>query len=220
MLVGTPLLEVFDGMAIGGVLLSATGQVLAINGSAQRTLQHHFNIRDPGQQLLDETRREFLVYLLRRCSRRVQYQCGDWIVINRERENKRPLILNAAALPVLDDHESQSVLMLLDLETTPEVNSFALQRIFRLSPAEARLALSLASGATLTEAAEAYGVSVATARTQLKAIFQKTGVRRQVGLVLLISRLCALSRADSGPAARAIRPRCVLAPHALHASPM
>jgi DNA-binding CsgD family transcriptional regulator len=123
-------------------------------------------------------------------------------------------------LPVLGDDGPQSVLMLLDLETAPEGNSFALQRIFRLSPAEARLALSLARGATLAEAAEAYGVSVATARAQLKAIFQKTGVRRQVGLVLLISRLCALSRADAAPITRAIRPRCSLVPHALHASRM
>jgi DNA-binding CsgD family transcriptional regulator len=216
MLVGTPLLEVFDRMAIGGVLLSATGQVLAINESAQRTLQDHFNISDPGNQILDETRREFVGYLLRRCSGRVQRDCGDWIVIDRE--NKCPLILNAVALPVLGDDGPQSVLMLLDPETVPEGNSFALQRIFRLSPAEARLAMSLAGGSTVTEAAEAHGVGVATARAQLKAIFQKTGVRRQVELVMLISRLCALPRAPAAPIMRAIRPRRTSIPHALHTS--
>jgi DNA-binding CsgD family transcriptional regulator len=218
MLVGAPLLEVLDGLAIGGVLLSTTGQVLATNESAQRTLQEHFNISDPGNRILDETRREFVGYLLRRCSDRVKRDCGDWIVIDRE--NKRPLILNSAVLPVLGDDGPQSVLMLLDLETAPEGNSFALQRIFRLSPAEARLALSLARGATLAEAANAYGISVATARAQLKAIFQKTGVRRQVGLVLLISRLGALSRAEAPPITRAIRPRCTSVSLPVYASPM
>ncbi|MGT2477877.1 helix-turn-helix transcriptional regulator [Methylobacterium oryzae CBMB20] len=158
MLVGAPLLEVLDGLAIGGVLpLHHRANVLATNESAQRTLQEHFNISDPGHRILDETRREFVGYLLRRCSDRVKQDCGDWIVIDRE--NKRPLILNSAVLPVLGDDGPQSVLMLLDLETAPEGNSFALQRIFRLSPAEARLALSLARGATLAEAANAYGIS-------------------------------------------------------------
>jgi hypothetical protein len=96
MLVGAPLLEVFDRLAIGGVLLSTKGQVLATNESAQRTLQDHFNISDPGKQLLDEIRREFVGYLLRRCSSRVRRECGDWIVIDRG--NKRPLMLNSAVL--------------------------------------------------------------------------------------------------------------------------
>ena len=217
MLVGTPLLEIFDRMAIGGVLLSATGQVLAANESARRTLHDHFNISDPGKQLLDEPKREFLGYLLRRCRGHAQRDCGDWIVIDRE--DKRPLILNAVTLPVLDN-EPHTMLMLLDPEIVPEGDSFALQRIFRLSPAEARLALTLASGATLSEAAKAYGVCVATARAQLKTIFQKTGVRRQVGLVLLISRLCALPHVAAAPITRAIRPHWPLAPHAVHANPL
>ena len=193
MLIGAPLLEVFDRMAIGGVLLAATGQVLAINKSAQRTLQDHFNILDPIKELLDETKREFVEYLLRRCSVRIQRDCSDWIIIDRE--CKQPIILNAVILPGSGDDGSYTVLILLDPEIVPEGNSSALQRIFQLSPAEARLALSLASGATLAEAAGVYGVCVATARAQLKAIFHKTGARRQAELVLLISRLCALPRA-------------------------
>ena len=218
MLVGAPLLEVFDRMAIGGVLLSATGQVLAANESAQRTLQDHFGISDLGRHLLDNRRRELIGYLLQRCGGRVQRDCGDWIIINRE--NKRPLILNTVALPASSDDGTQTVLMLLDPEIAPEGNSFALQRIFRLSPAEARLALSLASGATLAEAAEAYGVCVATARAQLKAIFQKTGVRRQVELVLLISRLCTLPRVAAVPITKTTLPRCPLASDALHVNPI
>jgi DNA-binding CsgD family transcriptional regulator len=213
MLAGAPLLEVFDRMAIGGVLLSATGQVLAINESAQCTLQQHFNIPNPGQARLDETRREFIRYLLRRSIGRVRGEWGDWIIIDRE--NKRPLILNAAVLPMPGGDGPQTVLMLLDLDIAPEGNSSTVQTIFRLSPAEARLALSLAGGATLAKAAEAHGVCVATARSQLKAIFQKTGVRRQVELVMLISRLCSLSWTDAAPITRRVRPRFSLVPHAL-----
>lgn len=213
MLVGVPLLEVFDRMAIGGLVLSTSGQVLAINESAQRTLQDHFNVSDPGKQLLDGTGREFVKYLLRRCSDRVQLDCGDWIII--ERENKRPLILNAIAVPVLIDDGPHTVLMLLDLEAAPQINSLALERVFKLSPTEARLAILLASGATLIEAAQMQCVSVATARTQLKSIFQKAGVHRQAELVMLVSRLCALPCADLRPTTRAARRISVLhGPHA------
>jgi uncharacterized protein YhfF/DNA-binding CsgD family transcriptional regulator len=57
---------------------------------------------------------------------------------------------------------------------------------FRLTPAEARLAVHLASGASLTEAAEAFGVTHNTARAQLRSIFDKTDTHRQGDLVRLL----------------------------------
>jgi DNA-binding CsgD family transcriptional regulator len=60
---------------------------------------------------------------------------------------------------------------------------------FRLSPAEARIALGIARGQTLAAIAANNGISVQTVRTQLKAIFSKTGVHRQAELALLIGRL-------------------------------
>ena len=48
-------------------------------------------------------------------------------------------------------------------------------RIFSLTPAEARLLQHLASGASLTEAASALGITEATARTHRNHIFTKTG---------------------------------------------
>jgi len=59
---------------------------------------------------------------------------------------------------------------------------------FGLTPGEIRLVLRLASGLPLREAAEAIGISYQTARTKLKFVFQKTGVRRQAELVLLLTR--------------------------------
>ena len=55
-----------------------------------------------------------------------------------------------------------------------------------LTPAEARLASHLAGGTSLEEASESLGVSIHTARTQLKAVFAKTGTRRQGELVALL----------------------------------
>ena len=64
----------------------------------------------------------------------------------------------------------------------------ALSEKYRLTPAEARLAMHLGEGGSLAEYAEAAGVAIGTARTQLKSIFAKTGVNRQAALAGLIHR--------------------------------
>ncbi len=63
-----------------------------------------------------------------------------------------------------------------------------LGRQFHLTASETRLAICLASGQSLREAARHIGVSYETVRTQLKAIFAKTNTRRQVELVLLLNK--------------------------------
>ena len=62
-------------------------------------------------------------------------------------------------------------------------------RIFSLTPAEARLLQHLVTGASLTEAATALGVTEATARTHRNHIFTKTGVSRRNDLLVLVTRL-------------------------------
>ena len=57
---------------------------------------------------------------------------------------------------------------------------------YGLTPAEAKLAVQLANGGSLEEAAEYLGISIHTARTHLKAIFAKTGTRRQSELVAML----------------------------------
>jgi len=62
-------------------------------------------------------------------------------------------------------------------------------RIFSLTPAEARLLQYLVSGASLTEAASALGITEATARTHRNHIFTKTSVSRRTDLLALVGRL-------------------------------
>lgn len=70
-------------------------------------------------------------------------------------------------------------------------------RAFRLTPAEARLAVHLASGASLIEAAEQFGVAHNTVRAQLRAIFDKTDTHRQADLVRLLQNSQSLRIAIS-----------------------
>jgi DNA-binding CsgD family transcriptional regulator/PAS domain-containing protein len=57
------------------------------------------------------------------------------------------------------------------------------QQLFQLTPAESALAIELANGSSLEEAAEALNIRRNTARAHLRSIFSKTGVRRQTELV-------------------------------------
>lgn len=58
-----------------------------------------------------------------------------------------------------------------------------LSQLFSLTGSESRLVEQLVRGQSLEEAAEACGLKISSARTYLKAIFQKMGVVRQAELV-------------------------------------
>jgi DNA-binding CsgD family transcriptional regulator len=70
-----------------------------------------------------------------------------------------------------------------------------LRQAFGLTPAEARLAAELAAGKTPDEASEGRQISLATIRSQLRSVFQKTDTRRQAQLVQLVTRLPDVSGA-------------------------
>lgn len=73
-----------------------------------------------------------------------------------------------------------------DLIAVPSEES--LIRYFNLTRVEATIVRTIASNGTVEDAAHQSDVTLETARTYLKRIFQKTGVRRQVDLVNLIMK--------------------------------
>lgn len=72
-------------------------------------------------------------------------------------------------------------------ETQPEAR--LLNQMFQLTPAEIRLLNRLQDGLALREASDQLNISIETARSQLKSIFAKIGVNRQVDLQRLLSHL-------------------------------
>jgi DNA-binding CsgD family transcriptional regulator len=71
------------------------------------------------------------------------------------------------------------------------VHTRILQELFQLTPAEAALAIKLAGGWSIAEAAAEQHISQHTARSQLKSVFAKTGVARQAELVRVVLRSVA-----------------------------
>ncbi|WP_020647899.1 alpha/beta fold hydrolase [Solimonas variicoloris] len=66
---------------------------------------------------------------------------------------------------------------------THQLSEQALMSAFGLTPAEARVTQGLVRGRTLEQIARAHAVTIHTTRAQLKAVFAKTGVRRQPELL-------------------------------------
>lgn len=82
-----------------------------------------------------------------------------------------------------------ALVRLIDLGRPPSPPPRRLRELFGLSPAEARLAAELATGASLDAVAERLGVQITTVRTQLRAVFAKTGTNRQSELIALLARV-------------------------------
>ncbi len=71
------------------------------------------------------------------------------------------------------------------------------KKLFGLTPAETALSIQLSNGLSLEEAAEALNIRRNTARAHLRAIFSKTGVRRQTELVrIFLNSVAPLGQGD------------------------
>ena len=110
---------------------------------------------------------------------------------------RRPFALLIAPLSpdvtLAAQHQAPAALILItDLERQPKVLGRRLVDLFGLTPAEACLAVALVAGKRLEDIAEERGVRMPTLRTQLRAILDKTGTRRQADLMRLIVGLPAV----------------------------
>lgn len=65
----------------------------------------------------------------------------------------------------------------------------AVREFFGLTDVEARIAVKISMGMTLSEIAEAESISIGHARQRLKSVFQKTKTQRQASLAVLVAQL-------------------------------
>ncbi len=96
-----------------------------------------------------------------------------------------PLATNAGAPPV-------AVLLVSDPDRQALPTAETIARLFDLTEAEARLTIALGEGLRIEDAAERLGITLSSARTYLKRIFNKTGITRQAELVRLVLAAPAL----------------------------
>lgn len=90
--------------------------------------------------------------------------------------------------PILQPHV-HTLLLIVDPEHVPTPTCAFVAKVLNLSPAEAQLTLTLMSGSSVQEAAQQLGITVNTAKTQLKSVYLKTGCRRHGDLMKRVTLL-------------------------------
>jgi DNA-binding CsgD family transcriptional regulator len=183
------LLEIMDRLPYGVLLLGAKLEILEASAAARAVLATRAGIHAKNGVLgftrsIDE--RDFARRLREDPTRA---RLDDTIVIHRG--TLRPP-LSLVVLPLKPTQEpwlrpaARWLVLIFDPQTLPPIADQTLRKTFGLSAAEAALARRLASGLTLAQSAAELCISLNTARTQLKSIFSKTGVRTQAQLVRCI----------------------------------
>lgn len=168
------VLELLRRLGLGGIVIDSRHRVIAQNSVAARRLGEW---------------RSMVPRAARKTVESLAKAAGgvDWIVGDR---GSRLVITAALASPALGHR--QTLFILLDPKGRCHVDEVALRAIFRLTPAEARLAHTFARGERPRAIAHARGVGLGTIRTQLRSVFAKTRTSGQVELGLLLARFAII----------------------------
>jgi DNA-binding CsgD family transcriptional regulator len=183
-------------MLLGMINFAQNGDIIEINHEAQRILAQKDGLRLVGNHLCIESmqeRREFQRML--QLALATPDQKGSSVVQAMPitcPSGRRQLGILIRQYPrdgarLEYRMRPAAIVYIRDPETgTPQPSYALVRRLFGLTRVETQLALLLAEGLTLEEASERMNVRRNTARTHLRGIFVKTGVRRQTLLVRLL----------------------------------
>lgn len=178
----------------GAILLDSRGSILEINEQAKRLLARHTGLLRSGEQVTAELPGDAL--RLAEAIRAVVAAAltGQRIAPRqlsvRRGEGGAALHLSvmrpfeAAALKI--DPGDPTVLLLVVDPRAAAAPVTGVCSLYGLTPAQSRLTRRLVEGESLAEAAAVLGLTCETARTYLKQVFAKTGVRRQANLVRMM----------------------------------
>jgi DNA-binding CsgD family transcriptional regulator/PAS domain-containing protein len=185
---------VLDQTAIGLVMLNRTGQIVFANQTADEILVASDGIGRSNGKLRATNLADGV---------NLQAALSHAIASDEQPSARAPLRapliafrrrigapLVAAFLPALappiEQGDVAAIMYLVDPQIDTGKMLSPLCRLYGLSPVETVLVCHLAAGATIASAAQLMHIKEPTARSYLKAIFIKTGTRRQTELVVLM----------------------------------
>lgn len=188
----TNALDLIDRPALA---LDRLGGLIAINKKAARYLGREFVVRGGRIALTDKEAQAGLVHLLERLRTSSDLQPPLLPPVIVRRAAGRPLVLHPLPVPAAARSPflgARAVLVVKDMESDDVVGENLLIRLFGLTPAQAKLAVRIASGSSVEKAAAELGVGSETMRKHLKAVFAKTDTHRQGELVALLGKLSGM----------------------------
>jgi len=180
-----------DYLTYGVVLVDSFGVPLFFNKRAEEIIKQSDALRlSPtglnGRHLLDTRSLRELI------EEAVSAGTQGILAVSRG-DHLRPLLLIAAPLTPTGKLDGANqpvggVVFISDPDRTDNPSVESLRRAFDLTYREAQTAIAIADGHGLQAAAEAMGVALTTARSQLQQAFAKTGTCHQAELAALVHR--------------------------------
>jgi DNA-binding CsgD family transcriptional regulator/PAS domain-containing protein len=206
-------LEALDNIPIGILLATSGARVVQLNATAKRALDLHdgLALRHDVIRLHNPSEEAALHAAIGRAVARAvhgQRQTCEAVSIARP-SGSEPF---AAIVSTLWGNHLRFGLSRLDEplasvflsipEAPREAPAELLQRLFGLTPAQARISEFLVAGDTLDHAAKRLGISVDTARIHLKRVFENVGVHKQSELIakILATPIWTARNTNSNPA--------------------
>jgi DNA-binding CsgD family transcriptional regulator/PAS domain-containing protein len=190
----------FDCLTLGVACVDRSGRPLWLNRRAQEIVRSSDVLQLASSAKLAGRRPSDTSSLRELITGAVSGGQPGLLAINRGAE-ARPLLLIALPLHPIGSRDPSTqpawgVVFLIDPDRTDAPSVKSLRRAFDLTYREAQMAIAIARGTGLQAAADAMGVALTTARSQLQQVFAKTGTRQQAELAALVHRSLTLVRHD------------------------
>jgi DNA-binding CsgD family transcriptional regulator len=201
--------EMLDRLSFGVVLLGSPGGVYFTNAAAREIAAQHDGLRfcSTGLAATNITDNDALTSAQKRALANAApgapAAVGSTVAIRRP-SAKRPYTVQimpvgakiAGDNPFLGSRARFALVAIVDPEKTAVPAADLLIQAYRLTPAEAALALKIGAGLSLKDVAETFSISEETARWHLKRVLAKTETARQSQLVSLLAAMHSPFRAD------------------------
>lgn len=187
---GHAALDAFQFSDRAAVLLDRSGDVVHANGAAEALLGDDLKISQRRVVSHDRGATAVLDQALRTLLWTRKTSLVPPVVFPKSADGK--LLIYPMRLKGLTDSPFSAfhaILVIVDPEASLDVPATTLRTAFNLTATESRLAVAIGGGSDLDAFAKRMAISKETARSQLKAIFAKTGVRRQHELAALLGTL-------------------------------
>jgi DNA-binding CsgD family transcriptional regulator len=188
------LREVLDRLPSGVILLDENSSAVLTNRSAEQILAVDDGIRlDRGRPRLsdpqqDRAFQQLLADAVRTRAERGRSYGRTLSVLRPSGRRSYATMVGPLLAPPPGTNlgEAVAILFVADPEGSQISTAEVLEGLYDLTPAEAELLRLLAEGHSLETVANRRGVTINTARSQLKQVFSKTDTRRQGELVRLV----------------------------------
>jgi DNA-binding CsgD family transcriptional regulator len=197
----TSLVDCLDQLSDSVFLLTSTGRVVFANRSASQLVSRNdgLSVRKGNLEAARNGENVALRRLiLNSAAGKLETLRGEAFSISRP-SFRRPYALWACPVPENKFFAKVAgpprvAIFVTDPENSVRPNNEILRRLFGLTPSEACVAAAMAQGKGILEICEELSITRNTARTHMKHLFEKTGVRRQGELVSLLLRSCGSRR--------------------------